>query len=57
MADKRSAGNWYISVAGADVVSNFSLVAELVESPVIDRYIPLDGEKVGSRCEKSSPSH
>jgi hypothetical protein len=50
-ADKRAAGNWYVSVAGADVVTNFSLVAELVESPVIDEFIPLDGDKAAAeRC-------
>ena len=50
-ADKRFPGDWYISVAGADVVTNFSLVAELVESPIIDRFIPLDEDKAAAeRC-------
>ena len=50
-ADKRSPGDWYISVAGADVVTNYSIVAELVESPIIDRFIPLDAEAAAAeRC-------
>ena len=47
-ADKRFPGDWYISVTGADVVSNFSIVAELVESPIIDRFIPLDEDKAAA---------
>ena len=51
LADMREAGNWYISVAAADVVTNFSLTAELIESPVIDQYIPLDEERAAAeRC-------
>ena len=50
-ADKRASGNWYISVAGSEAVTNFSLRAELVESPVIDQFIPLDGDKAAAeRC-------
>jgi hypothetical protein len=50
-ADKREPGAWYISVAGAEVVTNYSLIAELVESPIIDRFIPLDEEAAAAeRC-------
>ena len=52
-ADKRAEGNWYISIGGAfdGQVANFSLVAELVESPVLDYFIPLDGEQAAAeRC-------
>ena len=50
-ADRRAAGDWLISVAGADVVTNYSIVAELVESPIIDRFIPLDAEAAAAeRC-------
>ena len=48
-ADKRQAGSWYISVAAAaEGVVNYSLVAELVESPVIDQYIPLDADRAAA---------
>ena len=41
----------FISVAGAEVVTNFSIVVELVESPIIDRFIPLDEEAAAAeRC-------
>jgi hypothetical protein len=56
-ADEREAGSWYISVAGGshrsgeNVFANYSIVAELVESPVIDTFIPLDAEKAAAeRC-------
>ena len=47
-ADEREAGNWYISVASASVVANYSLVAELVESPIIEQFIPLDEEQAAA---------
>ena len=47
-ADKRFPGDWFISVTGADVVANFSLVTDLVESPIIDKFIPLDADKAAA---------
>ena len=47
-ADKRAAGDWYVSIAASDVVANFSLALQLVESPVIDAFIPLDGDKAAA---------
>ena len=46
--DQREAGDWYITVkapddAGASV--NFSLIAELVESPVVDEYVAVDSDR------------
>ena len=51
-ADLRQAGDWYISVASPpDSFVNFSLIADLVESPVIDKYIPLDADAAAAeRC-------
>ena len=46
--DLRAPGDWYISVASASVVANYSLVAELVESPIIDTFIPLDAERAAA---------
>ena len=44
--DRRAAGDWYISVAGPEAgVASYTLVAELVESPVISQFIPLDAEQ------------
>ena len=53
-----SAAARYISVAGpppGEGVANYSLVAELVESPIVSQYIPLDAaqaaqEKCGRFC-------
>ena len=42
-ADRRAAGDWYISVAAPmEGTANFSLRAELVESVLMDEYLPLD---------------
>jgi hypothetical protein len=58
-ADLRQAGSWYISVAApaGNVPVNFSLRAQLIESPVIDEFIPLDedleaAERCGRYCMK-----
>jgi hypothetical protein len=42
--DIRAAGDWYISIAGPvdGSVASYSLVTELVESPIISQFIPLD---------------
>ena len=45
--DLRAPGDWYISVASASVVANYSLVAELVESPIIDTF--------AARCGAGGP--
>ena len=50
--DRRAAGDWYISVAGPqDGAATYSLVASLVESPVVTQFIPLDAElEANERC-------
>jgi hypothetical protein len=55
--DIRAAGDWYISIAGSvdGSVASYSLVTELVESPIISQFIPLDAaqaeqEKCGRFC-------
>jgi len=55
--DIRAAGDWYISIAGPvdGSVASYSLVTELVESPIISQFIPLDAaqaeqEKCGRFC-------
>ena len=51
-ADRRAAGDWYISVAAPmEGTANFSLRAELVESVLMDEYLPLDEEAAAAeRC-------
>jgi len=52
-ADMRAAGGWYISIGSAfdGRVANFSLIAELVEAPVVDRFVPLDEDgAAAARC-------
>ena len=49
-ADKRAAGNWYISIAASDTVANFSLVAQLVESLLASDRVSCDVGDIGVLC-------
>lgn len=51
-ADRRQAGDWYISIsAPSDGSVNFSILVDLIESPVIDQFIPLDDQATAAeRC-------